>query len=399
MPEPTPAPAAFTPPSTVEPAKSEGGIDGLMSFTQKIVDAPPTPPVKPTEGEPPKEGQQPPVPPVEPPKGDVVPPKAEPKDDDDSFWEKAPPKFKNAFQKFKRTTGESVSSLTKKIKDLEGKPVQDPKTVETIKALEKEREDLRKELNGREDLIRQSDYQRSAEYKDKYLTPIHKAYNLAVSEIKTLKITNEDGSQRPATQQDFDDIIDLSKRPSEQDEKAEQLFGRSYRRVLNHIDKLVGLRQSADDAVSNANKTFEESQKLSVEQQESRNKEYQSKQTEVRESLPQKYPDFFGEIEGNKEANDALQGGYKIFDDVVSNVNNLSPSQHAEKFELIRSWAAFFPRAYTLRQQDQAKIRSLETELKKYRGTDPSEGGGRPAPSGAPAKAKGIDDMLNAIEK
>ena len=397
MAEPIPSTAPVAPVTPApEPVKSDGGIDGLMSSVMKTSSEPAT---KPTEGDTPPVGEKPPS---EQPKGDQTQKPTEPKDDDDSFWEKAPPKFKNAFHKFKRTQTESVTSLSQKIKDLEAKPVQDPKTLETIKALEKEREDLRKEVGSREDLLRQSDYQRSSEFKDKYMAPIENAYKSAVREVKNLTVRFEkDGEEqtRPATEQDFVDLINLGYNPSLQDEKAEQMFGRSAHRIIGHINKLIELRGSADNAIANANKTFEENQKQMTEQQKNWKSEYTTKQQEVRDSLPKKFPDFFGQIEGNKEANDALASGYSIVDGVISGSENLTPAQRAEKVELIRSWAAFFPRAYALRQQDQAKIRSLETELKKYRGTDPGEAGNRPASGGAPAKVKGIDEMLNAIEK
>lgn len=386
---PNPAPA--TPPAT-EPTKSEGGIDGLMS---SLVKSNSDAPVKPVETL--KEGDKVAV----QPSADI-PPKPEPKDDDDSFWDKAPPKFKNAFQKFKRTQTESVSTLSKKIKDLESKPIQDPVTVEKIKSLEKEREDLRKELGSSKDLLRQSDYQRSDEFKRDHIDKINSAYKFAVQVVSGLEVKfldgNQDEQKRPATEADFRALLKLE--PREQDQKIDEMFGSSAKRVLLHIEKLKDLESKANEAIGNAQKSAEEKAKQSQAELGTRAQAFKDAETVAEQDILKLHPEFFApDPKTNPDGSKMFSNAQKFFDETVSGGANLTPQQLAERGVAMRYMFSAFPVIKSLLEQEKTKSASLESELAKYRKTDPSEGGGRPSPSGTPAKSKGIDGLFDGVKE
>lgn len=105
----------------------------------------------------------------------------------------------------------------------------------------KEKQDLADEL-------RFANYERSPEYKNTHLEPLNKAFVAAYQAMDELTVTQEDGTERKATPDDFNSLINLPLGQAVKQAKA--LFGDASAEALAHRSKILELERNRKEALS-----------------------------------------------------------------------------------------------------------------------------------------------------
>ncbi len=316
----------------------------------------------------------------------VIDPKTPAKPED--LWEKAPGKLKGEHFKTVRVLEDKIATAEKRIKEIESKRVEAPGDNKLVEQYQKQVKELEQRLAA-------TDYRQSADFQKQFTNRINAAYKDSVSEIASLKISMRDAdgniTQRPAVEEDFRQIFGL--KGAAQDE-AIAAFGTSAYRVAAMARELMSLSRQADLALqehaTNAEKTAQEQALAKQTGDQTYKNHYDASVAELEKSWPQ----YFAPDEKDPEASDALKQGYKFVDDIAANQDAFTPDQRAAYNAVVRARAAGFARAILDGNRKDAKIKSLEEELSKFRSSDPGAAGER---SGAGATA-GDEDVPKGIE-
>lgn len=303
-----------------------------------------------------------------------------------------------------RELGERYDALKKQI-DTDYKPkiekliarVAELESVEPVdaKPLQQKISTLEARNKTLEEQIEYLDYQQSTDYRTKYQEPYAKAYAEAVAEFKELRI-NQEGLDQPrvATEQD---LLELANMPVwKMDSVAQEWFGASAARVINHIQNLKRLAHAQQSAL-------EEAKGKSGERLQQRQAEAQAKGREagehwkaVNDGLKEKFPKAYTAEEGNVEDAAAHAKGFALADllftggagltpeqietlptafrDTVKNKQPLSDKQRVQLHALIRLKAANHDRKVVALQKANARIAELEKQLAEYEKSEPSGG-------------------------
>jgi hypothetical protein len=253
-----------------------------------------------------------------------------------------------------------------------------------------------------EDEIRHVNFSKSKEFAEKFQQPYEEAWLNAISDLKELTITNDDGSSRVANAQD---LIALSNMPLGQARAtAKQWFGDSADDVMAH-------RRTIRDLSDKQNKALEESKKGGGEREQQRTAEMQAKQkarseetakvwTAVNKEAQDKY-EYLRPVEGETERNEKLEKATAFIDDTLK--KNLNQAKTVEERDaIIKAHAAMRNRAIgfsVLKHENKslkAKVAELETAIAAFQDSEPGDGQRRPSDGGAPA---GGDEMANSLQR
>lgn len=238
-------------------------------------------------------------------------------------------------------------------------------------------------------------------FKKNYVAPLERHIESVKSRIGQFRvITGKDEASgeavtRPAT---FDDFVQLYSMPEgAMADAAERMFGATNaRRVERYIDDaraLVEKRDLAlDDEKNNWQRHKQEEETKLIREREAIGEMW----TKVNQDLSEKHPEWFGEIEGDEEANKLLKEGYELVDSAYNN-EALTPQQKVVLDANIRHRAAAHARDQYLIAKKDARIAELEEKLSGKKASAPGavrrEGDGTAQPT-----QKGIleDDELAA---
>lgn len=243
-----------------------------------------------------------------------------------------------------------------------------------------------------EDEIRYVNYSKSKEFTEQYQKPYEEAWTNAISDLKELVITNDDGSSRTATAQD---LISLSNMPLGQARAtAKAWFGDSADDVMSHRRTIRDLSDKQTKALEDA-KTHgsERDQQRTAEMQaqmKARGEETAKVWSAVNSEAVEKY-EFLRPVEGQTERNEKLEKASKFVDETFAlNVNRAKTQE--ERDQIIRRHAALRNRAigFSVLKHENTSLKSeldaLREELKQFQGSEPTGGEPRGGGSGeAPA--------------
>lgn len=268
-----------------------------------------------------------------------------------------------------------VREELKKVK--ESKPVEPPELrtyKERLEAAEKRQAEY-------EETIRQTSYERSQEYLDKYQKPFEDAYNYAVRAvvgdpkvgIKGLKVQLEDGTTRQAESTDFDRVL-MTTDDGDAFDLAEQLFDNKAKIALDHrweVRKQDAMRYRAiEDAKKNGSE-----REFKTKEQETKQKEQMGQMwKELNGQAAERFPKFFKPEEGDEDGNRLLEQGYELADAAFSSSNGKSPEEMVRIHASIRNRAAAFTRQVYRTTKLETRVAELEAELKQYQDSEPRGG-------------------------
>lgn len=284
------------------------------------------------------------------------------------------------FETSSKTSAEKIAEYEKRIKDIESKPVETKADVKLVEKYENEIKSLKQ-------TVREYDYQKSDEFKEKFSMPFERAYKKAMGEVSQLSVLKGDNTVA-ATEQDFAHIrsLPLGARRAE----ARRLFGEDSDVVLSHVSRLEELRDAAREAIALEKENYEVKQKESEIKSQREREEYTN-------FLKQSEKEILETVEGFKFSDDpeekkAWEKGLAFVEHALNNVGSLPANERAAHAAAVKMKAALYDLNEMRIKSFNAKLKSMTEELEKYRGSDPGAGGekGAAEPAG--------DDIPDSIE-
>lgn len=287
--------------------------------------------------------------------------------------------------------------LQKEIADLRlaAKPGElPPEAKEKFTALETRNKEL-------EDEIRYANFSKSKEFSDTYQKPYEEAWTSAISDLKELSITNEDGTSRQASVQD---LLALSNMPLGQARAtAKAWFGDSADDVMAHRRTLRELSDKQTKALEDSRKNGSERDQQRRAEMEAKHKAHAEETSKVwhgiNEEAVQKY-EFLRPVEGETERNERLEQAVKFVDDTFKRNIGQAKTQE-ERDQILKSHAAVRNRAIgfsVLKHENtslKSKVAELEKALAEFQGSEPTGGEPRHTENGEP----GGDTLEGAINR
>lgn len=280
-------------------------------------------------------------------------------------------KERNEF-KSKATEAETIKAkigeYEAKIKALESKPVETKADTALIEKYEKE-------IQSREQRIRELDYSKSQDFQDKFIKPLAKTYKSAVEEVMQLTVTDGE-TNRAATQADFDTLrtLPLAQRRA----TARTMFGQDADLVLGHIREIEKIQRDGNEAIENEKVNGETRRKEEAIKSEREQGEYANLLKTFHDEITSEFADIFKPADGDKEAAEALQAGFDFVDAALNGSKGMTMKERAAYNAVLRAKAAAFPVQKLKLDKVTAERDSLLEELKKFRESDPGTAGVKP---------------------
>ena len=298
----------------------------------------------------------------------------------------APKQLREAYTSMKSRVAEMEKAINEAKKASE-----DTSTLKTLQERlaerEKRLEDIQKELEF-------TAFEKSDRFKETYEKPYHGAWNLGRAWVANITVTDpQTGEQRKGTPQDFDAVMQLSaSNPDQAAELMDSMFGSRASTVAPYMAKVneslsvmnEALREAREKGVTRDKETGERTAKQQQDIREHIEKSWKRFQTEAIE----KFPNYFKPVDGDEEGNAALQKGFEQASRAFARLNAADPTLSPEQREsVVASHAALFnkaaafPRLVVQLKQREARIATLEKELKDFRESQPGGGMGAPKTS------------------
>jgi hypothetical protein len=255
---------------------------------------------------------------------------------------------------------------------------------EKVKEYQEKLTTYEKRAKELEDHIAFVDYQKSAEFQEKYQKPYDDAWQRWMGELGELTVADASGQERPLQPQD---LLELVRQPLQKARaEAEEKFGNFADDVMDARKEIRNLFESQQKALENAKKLgaerIKQFQEQSKQQQEALRKEITTtwEQSNKAATEDPNYGKYFKPVEGDEEGNTRLKKGYEMADRAFAvnpNTPGLTPEQRTEVVRLhaaIRNRAAGFGRLAYQNSQLEARIAALTKELNDYKNTQPGGG-------------------------
>lgn len=410
-PTPLPGPSTITPQPIGGTPKPAAQLEDLGDpFAKygpagdKPADKPPEPKEKPAEpkGKPdakatPKDklppDPKPPEKPADPKEGKV----------DDKA---APPKKAHGWSMY-REEQKKTEALTRELTELKAKlsgPPKDFKIDEhpefkTVKERLTAEEKRRQEL---EDTIRFVDYEKSAEYQEKYHKPYVAAWRQGLENFTSLPVPTEDGNTRPATPKEFESIITATSSGEALRRATELLKDPATAAYAGQLrDRVMDAWRKAEDAKKEFREKGSERFKTEAELRSKEDAERAERFETVANEAVEKYPHWFKPEEGDDEGNGYLETGFmlanaafggQIKDPQTNQMRDPTPEEMVLIHAQMRNKAAGFDRLAYKHARLSKRVEELEAELAEYRESDPPKGE-------ATSAEKGTDDDDDPFKK
>ena len=284
--------------------------------------------------------------------------------------------------------------LASKVKELEsGRPSEKP---EERKALDAKLEALNKRNAELEEEISYRDYTKSKDFQEKYKQPFETKLARVYRQIADLYVQDGvEGQTRPATNADFDRVLEAGQADARR--VAKEIFGdEDFREVLQYRRELNELQDSADQELKNWRDKAKEREENRSKQDRQMREQAETMFRKALDTYTDKYPDWFGDVEGDDELNNALHKGFNDVD--RSQDRNLPLEQRLDLLAAVRLKAASFGRHLVTIKRLKAKVAELEESLKGYKASEPGEGQGQRSAS-VGAGSDGEEDVASEIDR
>lgn len=321
----------------------------------------------------------------------TTPAKAAPKVDP---WEKAPTPLKNEYFKLKRESEEKHATLEKQIKEFREKAGKETVPAVDTKAVEQ----YQKQIKDYQERLSAADYRQSQEFQEQFVQRWQAEYDEAIAEVKAMALTSQDADgnvkSRPATEADLQRVRALP--PGEQDKAIHELFGHYSPRVFARLMELRRIERASNEAVTKHVKNAEAKAATAKAELENTQKHYDKLLADSSDELAREWPEHFAPDEKDPEVSAALKSGYEFVDGMVKRANEMTPEDRAAHNAVLRARAAAFLPERLKNNRLTARVKELETELAKFRESDP---GGSETPGDTPLAEGEIPSGIAAASK
>lgn len=386
-----PAPAQPSPEATQTPTPESKGFERFLGAMEKAASTPEGKSAEPKVAEAPALKVEAKPEPAKPdPKPAPAPQKPEPAAQLRQRLEQ--------LEKSEKAKHSEVEKLTKQIADYEKRQYVTPE----MEAANQKRE---ARLAQMEQELAETAYERSEEFKSKYLTPYEQAQESALKTVtENYPVISQDAdgnpTRRAATRNDLAKVFNAP--PGERNELAESMFGKNAIGVLSEIRDIERMAREGKTALKNQRETYAAKAKAEEEQWRGRQKEYETHRQRLRGEIKEKYQDHFGDVE-DQDIAAAWKQGVDFIDQHSDDkfLEKLSVEDRAAAAEAMRYRAAWFNRGLAQINKLTASNKALEEELSKYRKSEPgaerTQGG---PPVTAPAEGGlGRESMAERFER
>lgn len=389
----TAAPPAASPPSPAAPpsagASSFSDSDAFSALDGLATGGDETPAPEPKPSKPavqPKAADKAPPKPLEKP-ADKAPEKPSekqgekpaPKPEDFNPEKAGPKQLREAHAKERARRVE----LEKQIAESKSKPADDSKE----KAYQQRVSDAEKRVQELEEELKFSNFEKHPDYAEQYEKPFIAAYTAGRERATRLKAVNADGTNRPGTAADFDDIMKIGDDDAAA-ERAVELFGNKASLILYHRERTQELNSARSKAVADYRTKGSEREKTRQAERErfqgEVSKEVGGLWKEHVDGAVEKYSAWSKPIDGDVKGNELLEKGYALVDKAFSSFDvmnpNLDKAQRAEMVKAhaaVRNQAAWFPRLAHRHSEALKEIKALKSKLSEFEASVPKGGDGK----------------------
>lgn len=374
-----PSPAPVTPSPSPSPAPTsavELENPGLKSAFDELdkLDADPTPP------EPAKEAPSSDKPPESTaPNKDAPKEAAKSKTEDDievptTRTPKELREWGKSQAKLAKDKEKEITRLNERLKALESSPRE---TGREETAVKERLATLEKQLEERDNEVKLFRYERSQEFDDKFQKPYVQGLKAAYALVTGLTVKEKGATpddpptERQAAQKDFDAVLSLSEGPAWR--KAKELFGEDAQIVYTHYQKLFGIKQDADNAISTHRQKAAEQEKTDIATRARETEGISKMWREANDGLQNKYPKWFKPVEGDEEGNKLLENGYQMADSFFTQRASMTPQQRVILDAQVRNRTAAFPRLVFQLKQARTELEAAKKELQGFKESTPGK--------------------------
>ena len=286
------------------------------------------------------------------------------------------------------------------------KPVEDPEK-KTLSEKFAQEEKRRKEL---EDELRFSNYERSPEFKEKYVKPYHEAYAEAVADLKQMTVpvdlNDPTGPQRAATEQELNQLVNLP--PQQAGKLAKLLFEEGAQTMINHRERILATWRAQQKALEEGRKNSEQREKQLAELQTKQQAELRKTQMELRSSnepeFLKRHPELTIELDPKGEPLDVemqklLDQDRTVTDKLFDDSTNWTPEYKLKMHAEMRNRAAHFGTVVQTLRKVVTQLDEANKKLAEYEASEPGAGDGNKEVAPELAGAIGMTSMLEGLKK
>jgi hypothetical protein len=274
---------------------------------------------------------------------------------------------------------------------------------EATKSLKAEMDSIRKNAEELDTEVRYLNYTRSAEYKQKYETPLREAWQTALGDIDGLRVTDADGTEREANHHDIMAVLNVP--VAKAAIIAQETFGPAAPEMMHHRRRLLELTQARDKSIA-------EWKEKGAQREVERSKQVEGRQSRSRELFESQFSDYekshpqlFGREDGDDDGNKLLDESDRLIRIALKGEGVDADMGYEDKVDLItkaQAQVALRARAYGRERlrviRLQQKVAELEKKVGKVRSSEPGQGEGTStATRMAPKSAEdAIDELPSA---
>ena len=285
---------------------------------------------------------------------------------------------------------ERLANELKQARNGKGEPDEQAKVLGSkVESLEKRNRELEEEISYR-------DYTKSTDFQDKFKKPFENKLARVYRQVADLYVRDAEGNERPATREDFDRVLESGQADARR--VAKEIFGEEdFREVLQYRRELNELQQNADEEMKNWREKAKEREATRISEERKVREQAEVSFRKSTETYSEKYPQWFGNVEGDEELNKALEDGFASVD--KSQDRNLPLDQRVDLLAATRLKAASFGRHVITIKRLQSRVAELEETLKGYEKSEPGEGQGQRSSSVSAANGEDVDDVSKEIDE
>lgn len=281
---------------------------------------------------------------------------------------------------------EAYALKVKRVKELEAelsskKPGEDPEKAQITQRLA----DAEKRYQELQDEIRFVAYERSQEYRDKYVAPLEAAFKRAYTDIEQLPATDSEGNPIKASPDQFNALLRMSL--PQAIKAAKDWFGDASEYVMLRRERIIDLNEARQAAVEQFRKEGGERAKR---EQDIRQANLQRRNGEFHKLVEDgltKRPALFKAADDDAKGKELLTKGFEWAD------RAFTPQATVADHAALRNKAAGYNFAVYRWRAAEAKVKSLEKRLADYEKSEPGAGDAtRRAPPGRRGRQLGAGD-------
>jgi hypothetical protein len=286
---------------------------------------------------------------------------------------KTPKALREAYDRLKREMKERETKHAEELENFRKStaPKDDPEKLE----LAKKYAELEKKWKQADEELAFTDFEKSEKFKTEFETPYVNIWNEAVAQLADYRVTNDDGTERPATTADLAKVAQAGSMP-EARRIAKSLFGEEDAQdIVLMRNKIVEAHRNMQAAKEDYRKNGAARREQQQREQALASEQAATNWKKLNQEAVEKYPQWFKADEADKKGAELLKKGFEIADLAFS--GTLPPDKAIALHSAVRNQAAGFRYMVHKYETAQATIKDLEAKLAGFKASQPGTGEAR----------------------